>query len=98
MLCCVLILITFTKVVFGETVMLTPGEVRVVYFSAGGKDILGRSGLLSVRSDINISHSSEINISNIPSGTEILLHHYRRRRPERLLKESCNIYFYCDTN
>ena len=48
--------------------MLTPGEVRVVYFSAGGKDILGRSGLLSVRSDksdINISHSSQILISNI---------------------------------
>ena len=88
---CAEILITFIKVVFGETVMLTPGEVRVVYFSAGGKDILGRSGLLSVRSNINISHSSQILISNIPSGAEILLHHCRRSRPERLLKESCNI-------
>ena len=87
---CAEILITFIKVVFGETVMLTPGEVRVVYFSAGGKDILGRSGLLTVRSDINISHSSEIESLNIPSGAEILLH-YRRSRPGRLLKESCNI-------
>ena len=47
--------------------MLTPGEVRLVYFSAGGKDILGRSGPLSVRSDINISHSSQSEILNIPS-------------------------------
>ena len=73
--------------------MLTPGEVRVVYFSAGGKDILGRSGLLAVRSNINISHSSEIEILHIPSGPEILLHHHRRSRPERRLKESCNVLY-----
>ena len=43
------------EVVFGETLMLSPGSVQFVYFSAGGKDILGCSPLLTVRSNINIA-------------------------------------------
>ena len=48
------------EVVFGESLMLSPGDVQFVYFSAGGKDILGCSPLLSVRWNINISPSFQI--------------------------------------
>lgn len=45
----VIVLITLTKVVFGETLLLSPGEVQFVYFSAGGADVLGYSQPLTVR-------------------------------------------------
>ena len=45
------------EVVFGETLMLSAGWVKFVYFSGGGKDILGCSQPISVRWNINISLS-----------------------------------------
>jgi len=36
-------------VIFGETVNLSPGQFRLVYFSSGGRDILGISDVISVR-------------------------------------------------
>jgi len=37
------------EVIFGETVNLSPGQFRLVYFSSGGRDILGISDVISVR-------------------------------------------------
>ena len=38
------------EVIFGE--FLNPGKFRLVYFSAGGKDILGYSGVVTIRNRV----------------------------------------------
>ena len=68
--------------------MISPGSVQFVYFSGGGKDILGYSQPISVRWKINISPRSDFTTNITPGADSSAL--LLRSWPQRLQRESCS--------